>query len=107
MKRGTKVRMSEEFKTLLRGKCTAGHVGPFLYGAPEHDQPDSGCTACSSAHIDEFGESIGIVEGLVDYNNDGEPYDPTKIGPELNVRWEPDNLRYGYHPKHLVVVEEA
>jgi hypothetical protein len=27
------------------------------------------------------------------------------IGPEVDVRWEPENLRYSYLPEHLTVVE--
>jgi len=41
-------------------------------------------------HIKEFGECIGTVEGLVDYG--------TQLGPEVNVRWQPSGLRYGYDP---------
>jgi len=59
----------------------------------------------SAAHVDEFGDCIGIVEGLLDYNNAGEPRDPAKIGPEVDVRWQPSALRYGYHPEHLQVVK--
>lgn len=44
-------------------------------------------------HIDEFGDCVGTVEGPVDYG--------VQKGPELNVRWQPSNLRYGYHPDHL------
>ena len=48
-------------------------------------------------HVDEFGDCIGIVEGPTDYG--------TSKGPELDVRWQPSNLRYAYDPKYLKVVE--
>jgi hypothetical protein len=47
----------------------------------------------SREHVREFGECVGIVEGPVDYG--------TQRGPEVNVRWQPSNLRYGYHPDDL------
>jgi hypothetical protein len=66
--------------------------------------PDQGCMHCSTGHIEEFGNSIGIVQGLRDYNN-VKPgrlgYDPNKVGPEYEVRWLPGNLRYGYYPDDL------
>lgn len=52
-------------------------------------------------HVDEFGDCIGIVQDYVNYNSNGEN-DPRKIGPELNVRWLPSNLRYGYSPDELI-----
>lgn len=53
-------------------------------------------------HVDEFGDCLGVVEDLVDYNNDGEN-DPDKIGPEYNIRWYPNGLRYGYTSDKLEV----
>jgi hypothetical protein len=102
MSPGDRVRMTEYVKYRLRGECgKAGkHLGPF---DPE-DKHD--CWGCSSAHVEEFGESVGVVEGLADYNNckPGEPgYDPSKIGPEWTVVW-PDNLRYHYATEDLEVV---
>lgn len=45
------------------------------------------------AHVQEFGNCVGIVQG------------PTQPGwPEVDVYWQPSNLRYSYLPKHLVVV---
>ena len=41
-------------------------------------------------HIKEFGECIGTVEELVDYG--------TRLGPEVNVRWQPIGLSYAYCP---------
>ncbi len=78
IKTGDKVKMSENFKnTLIKNGC--------------------------KEHIDEFGECVGIVEGFVNYNNDGEN-DQDKIGPELNVRWQPSKLRYGYLPEDLIKI---
>lgn len=42
-------------------------------------------------HVDEFGECIGVVEGLVDWGE--------HKGPEVDVRWFPSELRYAYNPK--------
>jgi hypothetical protein len=88
--------MTEYLKYRLRGECgkSGKHLGPF---DPEEDGRE--CRGCSSAHVDEFGESVGVVQGLTDYNNckPGDPeYDLDKVGPEWDVRWEPDNLRYAY-----------
>jgi len=63
----------------------------------------------SPDHIEEFGNSIGVIEGLVDYNNVGPNhpnYNPDLLGPELNVRWKTENggLRYGYDPAELELV---
>lgn len=55
----------------------------------------------SGAHVDEFGGCIGIVEGLLDYNAPGSPPSADKFGPEVDVRWLPSRLRYGYHPDKL------
>ncbi len=89
---GTKVRMSASLKDKLIGICKHS---PLFEGE---------CLSCSFSHLKEFGDSIGIVDGLIDYNNcnpsDAE-YDQAKIGPEVNVRWLPSNLRYGYHPDDL------
>lgn len=100
--RGAKVRMTEELKKVMRGKCgEAGkHVGPF--SQDDGEEPD--CYGCSSEHIAEFEDSVGIVQGFADYNNQGEVRDESKVGPEVDVRWQPDNLRYAYDPKYLVVV---
>jgi hypothetical protein len=101
MEAGDKVRMTEAYKAAARGKCgEAGkHVGPFDPG--EGDDPGGDCWGCSTAHVEEFGDCVGTVQGPTDYNNDGEPRDPAKVGPEVDVRWQPSNLRYAYDPKHL------
>lgn len=45
-------------------------------------------------HVDEFGHCEGIVQGPVDWGS--------CKGPEVDVRWQPSNLRYAYHPDELV-----
>ncbi len=50
----------------------------------------------SGDHVLEFGESVGIVEGLTAYDG----FD----GPELEVRWQPSGLRYAYDSSGLVLV---
>lgn len=88
---GTRVRMSEELKRLLRGRCgeAGAHVGPF-------DDVDGDCFGCSSAHVDEFGDCVGIVQGKM--------FPDVDDAPEVNVIWMPSRLRYGYDPKALDVV---
>lgn len=104
MKRGARVRMTEAFKAELRGKCgKAGkHLGPFDPGNGG-DDPGGDCWGCSSEHVEEFGDSVGTVLGLADYNNcepDDPGYDATKVGPEVTVLYD-DNLRYHYNPDSL------
>jgi hypothetical protein len=50
----------------------------------------------SQEHLKEFGDCIGVVVGLVFPNGEG---------PELDVRWQPSNLRYGYSPELLEIVD--
>ena len=52
----------------------------------------------SHEHVEEFGECIGIVKGLIDYG--------TQQGPEVEVYWQPSNLHYAYHPKYLEIVDD-
>lgn len=64
----------------------------------------------SSDHVKEFGECVGHIEGYVDYNDvpkDDPGWDPTKIGPEVDVRWQPSNLRYAYARSDLVPADEV
>lgn len=82
LKPGTRVRMTRELRTKLRWNGSRDHVR-------------------------EFGRCEGIVQGLTDYNNcsPSDPsYDPKKMGPEFDVRWEPSGLRYAYDPKDLEVI---
>lgn len=92
LKSGDLVRMSESLKAKLRGKCgDAGkHLGPF-------DPETQDCYGCSSAHVEEFGDCVGVVQGPLDYGS--------QRGPEVDVSWKPSNLRYGYAPEDLVGVD--
>lgn len=49
------------------------------------------------AHVDEFGECEGVVIGLT--------Y-PELPDCEVDVRWKPSDLKYGYLPKDLIVIED-
>ena len=96
LKPGDRVRMTEALKAKMRGNCLPGkHVVP-LPGYPSLDdsEPDNGCMRCSSDHIEEFGDCIGIVIG---------PVEPD--WPEVDVRWQPSNLRYAYLPEDLEKVK--
>ena len=104
MNSGDRVRMSEQLKAKLRGECSPGrHVGDTS------DLRES-CMVCSTEHVLEFGGCVGVVLGPTDYNNSkpGEPgYDFAKVGPEVDVRWLPSNLRYAYNPADLVPTVDA
>ena len=52
----------------------------------------------SHDHAKEFGDSLGIVEG---------PCYPNGEGDELDVRWQPSGLRYGYPPSALQIIEKG
>ncbi len=91
MKAGTRVKMSETLKAKLRGKCVPGkHLGELM------EEGADDCMLCSTAHLNEFGDCEGIVIG---------PMYPD--WEEVDVRWQPSNLRYGYHPDDLVEVKET
>ena len=47
----------------------------------------------SHDHVKEFSRCYGVVVGPTDYG--------TQQGPELDVRWQPSNLRYTYPPEFL------
>lgn len=101
MKPGDKVVMSEECKRALLGKCgmKGPHKGPFNGG--------NDCYGCSRDHVLEFVDCTGIVIGKMDYNNvpkGHKDYDPSKVGPEWDVHWQPSDLRYSYATEHLKVV---
>lgn len=76
---GDRVRMSEALRAQLRA-------------------------AGSGAHVDELGECVGVVQGPTDWNGVA-PGDPAwraeLLGPEVDVRWQPSNLRYCYDPSEL------
>jgi len=64
----------------------------------------------SLGHLREFGNCVGVVLGPTDYNNvpkTDPTYDKAKVGPEVDVRWEPSNLRYAYDPALLKCVRAA
>jgi len=54
---------------------------------------NSGC----EDHVKEFGECVGIVEDKM--------FPDCDDCDEVNVRWLPSKLRYGYSPKELIIVE--
>jgi len=98
VKRGTRVRMSEQLKKRMRGNCTpTKHVRLHDRGltSTDYDDPNYVCIFCSNDHVEEFGECVGIVE---------DPVFPQYPHLEVNVRWQPSNLRYGYLPEDLDVV---
>jgi len=98
LKKGDRVRMTAALKAKMRGNCLPGkHVDP--QGVR---QTDDECLYCSTDHIEEFGECVGVVDGLVDWNV-VPPSDPLYVepGPEVDVRWQPSNLRYAYDPNDL------
>jgi len=72
MKKGIRVKMSEELKQFLI---------------------DNEC----EEHVKDFGDCVGVVNGLSEYAN--------SKGPEVNVKWLPSNLRYDYDPKMLIIVD--
>ena len=75
---GKTVKLTGEFKQLLMQELK--------------DKEDEGCPN----HVTEFGDCVGVVEGLVDYGS--------SKGPEVDVRWKPAGWRYAYHPRDLEVV---
>jgi len=50
-------------------------------------------------HVIEFGDCEGVVEDRMFPNL------TAKQAPEVNVRWFPSMLRYGYDPSELVLVK--
>jgi len=64
------------------------------------------CSRSSPQHVKEFGDCVGVVQGLTDFNNysNGNPPDPARIGPEFDVRWEPLHLLYSYDKDDLELV---
>lgn len=49
----------------------------------------------SGAHVREFGSCEGVVQGEVGWGGHTPP------GPHVDVRWQPSNLLYAYHPDDL------
>lgn len=93
---GDRVRMTEAYKARMREPCTT-HV-------PGTEATD-GCWRCHPpTHLDELGDCVGIVLGPVDHDNvpSTDPtWNPRAVGPEVDVRWQPSNLRYAYDPTEL------
>ncbi len=52
----------------------------------------------SAEHVKEFRSCHGQVIGFTDYIN--------RLGPELDVRWAPSNLRYVYPSAYLIKVRK-
>ena len=49
-------------------------------------------------HVDEFGECEGVVEDKM--------FPECDDCEEVNVRWKPTNLRYGYRPDQLEIIKD-
>lgn len=92
IKIGDRVRMTEAFKKQMRGDCLPGNHAPQEL-PPDKDLPDDGCMKCSTDHIEEFGNCVGTVMGQME-----------RGWKEVDVRWEPSNLRYGYDPDNLEII---
>lgn len=90
IKVSTKVKMSESLKVKFIGPCGIEHQ--------KWDEEGEFCLACSREHIEEFGDCVGIVDSVLDYN--GEVCDGW-----WNVRWEPSNLCYAYEETDLELIE--
>lgn len=109
---GTIVKMSDSLKKEMGGPCRlAGkHLGPFDPGNPnDRNDPGGDCWGprCSWEHVKKFEDCIGVIIGWTDYNNcrlDDPEYNLGKLGPEVDVRWQPSNLRYCYDPKQLDII---
>jgi hypothetical protein len=55
-------------------------------------------------HLQEFRRCIGIVIGPMDWNKvliTDPSWDPSKVGPEINVSWCPSNHTYLYDSNDL------
>lgn len=50
------------------------------------------------AHVEEFGNCIGVVIGEMF---------PGLNCPEVDVRWKPSNLKYGYDVDNLEVINDS
>lgn len=49
-------------------------------------------------HVQEFGDCVGTVIGLTDFGD--------RVGPELDIEWDPSGVRYSYWPEDLKPVDE-
>jgi alkylated DNA repair dioxygenase AlkB len=73
---GDCVRMTDIFKKKLASEAPSTEKG--VGGGYEH--------------LKEFGDCVGVIQG---------PMFQDPQAPELDVRWHPSNLRYGYDPSQL------
>lgn len=55
------------------------------------------------AHVRQYGNCIGTVQGFTDHHESGDTLDLSKIGPEVDVVWD-DAKPYAYAPDDLEVV---
>lgn len=91
IKSGNRVRMSQKLKDKLKKDCLDGnHRGPMPI------RGGSDCDNCSTQHVEEFGDCIGIVQEHVNFRE--------LDWPEVNVLWLPSNLRYCYLPEDLILL---
>ena len=85
--RGDIVRMNDELKRVLLVNCVPGR-----HRDPNGRFVSEGlCPFCSSAHIREFGDCVGVVQGTA--SPDTDQY--------VDVRWLPSKLQYAYDIAHL------
>jgi len=85
IKVGDYVKMTKKFKRLMTNPCLdRGHHFEF---SSEED-----CISCSIGHVEEFGNSIGKVLSIDEYN-------------DAKVVWLPTNLKYHYSLDHLEICE--
>jgi len=88
---GTKVRMTAAGKTMLQ--ANSDRVQRYRDDA-DHE---------TLSNVEEFGDCIGIIAGPTDYT--GSECQIKQLGPEVDVRWQPSNLRYAYLPEHLEIIQ--
>lgn len=84
MNPGTRVRLNAAFKARLLAS----------------DFRDDFLGFSGRAHVGEFGDCVGVVLGPV-------VYDRGRTFEEVDVRWEPSGLRYGYKPENLEPLREG
>lgn len=94
LKRGDKVKMSDDLKRRLRGKCTSDRHEGLYQGKIDLKMPNKGCMSCSTEHVEEFGSCNGIVGGFT-YR------DTTQF---VDVWWQPSGLKYAYDQRDLVLL---
>jgi uncharacterized protein (TIGR02452 family) len=78
---GSYVTLTEEIKAIMRAPC-ARRGYHFEHGTEEF------CIECSTGHVEEFGNSIGKVLSINEFN-------------EAEVNWLPGKLHYQYNCRFL------